>query len=485
MESNQPPKLTTPTRVRGSCLGWALVLSLLASASCGGASGPGRPGDTGGAPSLPSVASVTVDASQRFQTMEGFGGALAFYVNYLVDHPNQGEIANLIFRELGLDILRVGNWYQNGVVDEDTVKAVAAATASLGHPPRLLMSSWSPPASLKSNGDTANGGTLVQEEGAFAYDRFGQWWADALVAHAARGVVPDFISIQNEPDFKASWGSCLFGPTEGSTSAGLALAGYDQALDAVFEHIQGLPGQPGLLPVVPQLLGPEVSGLSGNKLQSYLAHMNPEHYGGVAHHLYSGGSPASPASFNTNMRAAASSAADKPRFMTEYAPTAPDMFTTAWLINEAVTVEGVSAYIYWDLTWQPPGGLVTIETPYDRSMWTTPSGYIVRDTYYALKHFARWVDAGWTRIAATSSVDALQASAFTSPDGSQTTVVLLNTTLAPVDVTLTTGAWTFSSSDIFLSAEGTADRTREAGPLDASGIVTLPARGIVTVTLMQ
>ncbi len=458
-----------------SCLG------TLAS-GCGGSNGVGRDtAGTVGTPDAGDLATVTVDITSRFQTMEGFGGALAFYVNYLTDHPNRAEIYDLVFRDLGLDILRIGNWYQDRVVEKAAVAAVAAATASLGHPPRLLMSSWSPPASLKSNGDTKNGGTLTQTDGVYAYDEFGQWWADALQAYAALGVRPDFISIQNEPDFTALWSTCLFGPTEGIDAAhGIGVAGYDQALDAVYSHVQALAP-------VPLLLGPEISGIGGKKLQNYLGRMNPDHFAVVAHHLYNGGMPTAPETYNVAMRIAAGLAPDKPLFMTEFAPMPQDMFATAWLMNNAVTVEGVSAYIYWDLTWDAPGGLVTTENPYDRSSWKTDKGYAVRDPYYAVKHFARWVDYGWTRVAATASTTAVKVSAFVSPDGSQTTVVLLNAGATARDVTLTTGDWTYAKSDVFRTSSSAdlTERTAELGPLAVGGVITLPPLGIATITLTE
>jgi O-glycosyl hydrolase len=294
-------------------------------------------------------------------------------------------------------------------------------------------------------------------------------------------VRPDFISLQNEPDFTAVWSTCLFGPTEGIDAArGISVAGYDQALDAVYSHVQALAP-------VPLLLGPEISGIGGKKLQNYLGHMNPDHFAVVAHHLYNGGMPTAPETYNAAMRIAAGLAPDKPLFMTEFAPMPQDMFATAWLMNNAVTVEGVSAYIYWDLTWDAPGGLVTTENPYDRSSWKTDKGYAVRDPYYAVKHFARWVDCGWTRVAATASTTAVKVSAFVSPDGSQTTVVLLNTGATARDVTLTTGDWTYANSDVFRTSSSAdlTERTAELGPLPADGMITLPPLGIATITLTE
>jgi hypothetical protein len=200
--------------------------------------------------------------------------------------------------------------------------------------------------------------------------------------------------------------------------------------------------------------------------------------------LYNGGMSANPDSFSVSMQGVATAAGSLPRFMTEYAPTPQDMFATAWLINNAVTIEGVSAYIYWDLTWAPSSGLVTTENPYQTAGWTTPKGYIVRDPYYAVKHFARWIDTGWIRVAATTSSTDVKASAFTSPDGRQTTIVLLNTSMtSSLNVGVDTGTWSFTTSDVFRTAG--AERALEIGPLATGGALLLPSRGIATITLTQ
>src|SRR5260221_11382951 len=93
------------------------------------------------------------------------------------------------------------------------------------------------------------------------------------------------------------------------------------------------------------------------------------------------------------------------------------MFNTAWLIHNALTVEGVAAYIYWDLIWAPPAagaaptGLVTIASA------NPSSAYTINDTYYAVKHFARWTDPGWTRVGPSASATAIRPSPVVSPDG--------------------------------------------------------------------
>jgi glucuronoarabinoxylan endo-1,4-beta-xylanase len=427
------------------------------------------------------------------QTLEGFGAATA-YQAYLLSGRTD-DIFQVLFVDSGLDILRLGNWYQNQnqtdtattpFDDNDEVQIVQKATAARGGtPPKILMSSWTPPAYLKSNGVTrppfgsgtsVPAGTLVQNGGAYDYADFGDWWARSLQAYAAEGVVPDWVSIQNEPDFYTSqWETCVFGPTEGATVAGIAAAGYGQALDAVSGAIQAAG-----LASPPVLLGPETTGFKGDIVQQYLEGLDPSKLGGIAHHLYGNtGDNPPPDTFNASVAGIAKSgvAEGLPTFMTEYSPNAPTMFDTAWLINNALTVENASAYLYWELVWTnstPATGLVSIASP-------SPSApYTINDLYYALKHFARWTDPGWVRVDATSSVAAVRTSAFVSPDGTSLTLVLLNTGSEDHLVAVSPGAFPFGTLTIYRSS-GDSERTTVVAP-ESDGSIALPSRAIATVT---
>ena len=52
---------------------------------------------------------VQVDTSQKYQTIKGFGGSLAYYEGWVTSHPNKSGIYNALFGELSLDILRLRN----------------------------------------------------------------------------------------------------------------------------------------------------------------------------------------------------------------------------------------------------------------------------------------------------------------------------------------------------------------------------------------
>jgi glucuronoarabinoxylan endo-1,4-beta-xylanase len=442
---------------------------------------PAEPPSTEPIVSGPVDVNVTVDVAQRFQTLVGFGASQVYYVDWVTLHPNKDEIYEVLFGDLGLDVLRIGNWYQARDMQDpqiqNTIELVQRAQQSLGRPPAVLMTSWSPPAEMKSNGQLGGGGTLVQRNGAYVYGEFGDWWREAIAAYGAAGVPVDYVGIQNEPDFTADYDSGRLSPGEGQ------FAGYGQALAAVRQSFSTLESPPALL-------GPEVIGLNVANISSYLANLDSNDLDVVAHHLYSGGNPNDPDSFNAGMAQMPGVAAGKPIIMSEFAPEAqgPQFFTTAWLIHNALTVENVSGYLYWALGWrnregnQPVDpGLVTLEDPRpDAPAFSTESGFAINPTYYALKHFSKWLDAGFQRVGATASAGGLRASAYVSPAGDRVTVVLLNTDAQAHTVALATSGFVASGSSAFRTA-GDIERTSALGALAMQNAVTLPSRSVATV----
>jgi glucuronoarabinoxylan endo-1,4-beta-xylanase len=426
---------------------------------------------------------VTVNVTQRFQTLVGFGASQVYYVDWITLNPNKDEISEVIFRDLGLDVLRIGNWYQARDMQDpqiqNTIELVQRAQRSLERFPEILMTSWSPPADLKDNGELANGGTLVQRNGSYAYGEFGDWWRESIVAYGAAGVPVTYVGIQNEPDFTAAYDSARFSAAEGQ------FAGYGQALAAVRERFSTLDAPPALI-------GPEVIGLNVGNISSYLQNLDDGDLDVVGHHLYSGGDPNAPDSFNASMAQMAGVAAGKPIIMSEFAPEAqgPQFFETAWLIHNALSVEGVSGYLYWALGWrnregnQPVDpGLVTLEDPRPGApAFSTEKGYSINPTYYAVKHFSKWLDPGFQRVGASSSVNGLRASAYIDAEDDRVTVVLLNTDGQAHTVSLAMQGFDVIGSSAFRTA-GNIEQTAALGALAMQNAVTLPSRSVVTIVL--
>jgi len=428
-----------------------------------------------------------INATVTHQTIEGFGGAIAFYNNWVTAHPYKQEMYTNMFQGLNLGILRIGNWFRyQGTVnfDPDTTDIVSNANRILGRSLPIEMSSWSPPAFLKSNGTTGNGGTLATTNGGFAYTNFANYWYDSLMWYKTNGIVPTHISIQNEPDWAASYDSCVFDPTE-DTVNGTNFASYAKALDATHQRLTNLPAPP-------KILGPEVLGIGYNDVQNYAAYMNSNSFYGVAHHLYTGGSASSADSFISAMQGLTNVFPGKPKFQTEYGDT--DMIQTALLMHDSLTVEQVSAYIFWSLVW-PVGGsaLVQQENPWDQSSWTnappgTPTqshGYWLTPQYYAMKHFSYFITPGYQRVETPGNDPNARLSAYLSPDNSRLVMVMINPNSTAYAVTNTLNGFSFSASAVYQTVGTNAQTSQFAslGSAPANLQWTLPGYSITTVVL--
>jgi len=422
---------------------------------------------------------VTIVPTERYQTLEGFGASLAFYIDRAVGNTPQG-LYRVLFPELGIDILRLRNRYgrsdpRDGDLTQE-VEIVRRATEALGHSPKIMLSSWSPPAALKANGAErchGNGDcTLKRENGKFVYDRFGDYWYESLERYSELGIVPDYVTIQNEPDFiPPDWEGCMFAPAETARYPGL-----DRALEAVAERISRLPSPP-------RLLAPEVVGVHSKKVNHYADPMSFDWIYGVAHHLYEKGddgvwdwrSPG-PDSFIVPMREARDAARGKPLFQTEFQTDEDNGidggFETAWLIHNSLVEEGVVAFLYWDLVWTPGHGLVSVD-----GARATP-----RDQYYSVRHYARFTHPGDVRVGAHADSSDLRASAFVSPSGDRLTTVLLNTGSRPIDARLEATGFQTAPTVAYRTTyrPGESEVWRELG-LSPGDAVPMPPRSIATV----
>jgi O-glycosyl hydrolase len=58
------------------------------------------------------AATATIDTTKTYQTIEGLGGATAFYDGWVTAHPYKLEIYTNAFAGLNLSMLRLGDWYR-------------------------------------------------------------------------------------------------------------------------------------------------------------------------------------------------------------------------------------------------------------------------------------------------------------------------------------------------------------------------------------
>jgi glucuronoarabinoxylan endo-1,4-beta-xylanase len=431
-------------------------------------------------------ANVGIDTRTQHQTLTGFGASVAYDEGEITSHPEKAALYKTLFADLGLDVLRLRNRYgDTGDDDLTTATALlAAAATSLGRTPTVFMTSWSPPAALKaSNAVECSGNpgkcTLAKDaSGAYDYAGFATYWRSGLDAYAAAGVTPDFIGIQNNPDWfptaSEMGAACVFLPAEGSTMVtvdGVAVSvqypGFAEAQAATLSALSGLASPP-------KILAPETADFT--KLADYESALDPASLDALAHHLY-GVDPQ-----NVDLTGLAglgdlATSVEKPVFQTEMQA---DGLGTALLIHYATAVEGASAYLQTTLTSSATGPT----TNPDALVFLDATDFTVLDPYYAMQHFALHTDPGWTRVDATSSDADLLTSAWLAPDGSALTVILVNGGATDLDPKLDlTYAGNFAHSDITRTVFGGVERAADLGSLSAQAVLTVPSRSIVTVAL--
>jgi glucuronoarabinoxylan endo-1,4-beta-xylanase len=408
------------------------------------------------------AAEATVKAAETHQTMLGFGASVAWYENTLANHPQKSGIYDLIYNELGLDILRIRNTYRGELQSaENFADIVNGFYQSVDWTPQIMISSWSPTADLKSN-NSLNGGdgsnaTLIKEDGEYVYADFAQYWLDALNAYFDVGIYPDYISLQNELSYDAEWESCRFDPTENT-----AVAGYDRALDSVYAALQTITSPPAII-------GPEVHGIGYNTFQNYANRYNHDLLEGYAYHLYHGGSADDPDRFIANLATIAEDYPGKPIFQTEY--DQGNWLNTVWLMNNCFVHGNVAAYLWWELIWGSGGKpLVTLDG----------GGFEITKYFWAVRQFSKYLYKDWKRVTAETAAEDIRMSAFISPDSEQLTVVVINVGSAAESLSFDIRNFTISGSYVTRTSEE-EDGEEISASYDGSTEMAFPARSITTL----
>ncbi len=421
----------------------------------------------------------SVDINTRHQVIEGFGSNGAFYENWLYAHPKKSQIYDAMFGQLGLDIYRIRNvyhidtpWNSWQELMSMNAEAVQRARESLGHPTKVIISAWTPPTYLKSNGEVASGTLARYPGGGYMYSEYAEWWADSILAYAGRGVTADYITIQNEPTWEAPYDSCKFKPTETTN-----WAGYNLALNAVYQELtRRMPSPPAIL--APDTLslwkaGPFIDAIL-DKSQVY----------GYAHHPYGDGNFDNPDSFIPGMQNFAATYNDKSIFQTEYCRLAGDdgfneVMNLARHIHNSIVHEGVTAYFFWNLfsaASDVSKGLITIDNP-----WEPNPDYTINHRYYAFKQYSAFTDPGWQRVEASTDSSALRICAFISAEESELTVVIINVSDTTTDLALSLGDFFADSRKVYRTSA--TERTKYIGDFQASQLLVLPAESITTIVL--
>ncbi len=458
------------------------------------------------------VVMVDVDNTTTYQTIEGFGGAFSWYADLILQKEHKSEVYDLLFRDAKMTILRFKNDYKYGEgpfeaeLEKEIYQEAKKRMKEYGQKPTVLMSSWSPSGDLKSNDVVNGGGTLRRnKKGKYVYDKFGQYWYEAIKAYQTYGIPIDFLSIQNECDFEAGYDGCEFGIMESES-----LASYAKAYLATYDAIQKLKNPP-------RMMGPETMTIEAMTLRLYMEEVfkeAPESVYGIAHHLYNGGTHTDPHSFVQNMKEVNEYYPNLSKWQTEF--FRGNLMQTAQLIQNSMLYENLNAYLFWGSVWHgapDSQSLIKLDAMDDPELYTFERGYRPTEHYYAMRHFSEHVLPGYKRVGTTVSrdntFDKISCSAYANEDQSNLVMVAINATkedeefqfnLKDYDITDSKmimtqfkGPYVGINDDIAPEVEPDYPQEwanyeeylktvyQEAGPLPENHVVSMPANSMVTI----
>lgn len=398
-----------------------------------------------------SSGAITVDPALRFQRMVGFGGALTESAAWTLAQlppekrmevirgyydPREGIGYTLARTHLNSCDFSLNTWSLDEVPGDFDLRAFtlepmrrwlmpllrdARRTAGADRF-RLLVSPWSPPAWMKTNNRMDDGGRL-RPEYRDAWARYFARFAEAM--RREEGIPIWAFTVQNEPEARQTWESCLFTPEEerdfvrdhlGPTlaRAGLSdikLIGWDHNRD----HLERWAGV---------LLGdPKAAG--------YLW--------GLGTHWYLSDDFAACSRVHAAFPG-------KPILFTEGCNEGGDSLGR-WDHGENYASQMIAdfknwvcGFIDWNIVLDERGGPNHVGNFCDAPVIVdTRTGQVrVSGAFYYIAHFSRFVRPGARRIGSAGGPADLRSVAFANPDGGLV-VVVLNTGASAVDFRLAEG----------------------------------------------
>jgi glucuronoarabinoxylan endo-1,4-beta-xylanase len=336
---------------------------------------------------------LTVNFTDVHQHIDGFGASDAF-LGALTDAQ-----ADLFFSPtlgIGLTFLRTGISSTGA-----TMGAYSNAVKAAARGAQVWATPWTAPAAYKDNGSLDNGGNLLAAD----YSAWASILAGFQATMIANGGPPLYaISVQNEPDFSASYVSMLY---------------TNQAMD---NFIQVLGPKLAALTPAPKLIMPEVAswgnawGFSGTVLGDsvaapYLSIVAAHQYGGVS----------------------APQTTARPIWETEQSsfealdPSIANGLMVAQWINDAITIGNVSAWHYWWLIGQG-----------DDQGILGSGGTVMTKRYSTIGNFSKFVRPGFMVVGVTGAPSGTSVTAYENQSTRAFVIVAINQngSTVPLNVSL-------------------------------------------------
>lgn len=323
-----------------------------------------------------------INGSVIHQTIDGFGAGAVFLdagLDPLTD-ANMDALYGTQANQMGLTLIRLriapdGNWTDQ-ILDGQKAKQ---------HGARILATPWTPPASMKDNNSLVNGGSVISSQ----YPNLVAYFNNFTDVMAANGAKVDVLSLQNEPDFTATYESCRWNASQ---------------LDDFFRNFASGVNTPMLMPESFHY----DQTLSNPTLRDPAAAANVAYIGG---HLYGAGIQDYPLAHSLG----------KHTWMTEYLVNNQSInaaVDTGQQISDTLTVGNMSAYIWWK-TIGNANGLLN-------------AAGVLQPRAYVMAQFSKFVRPGDIRVDVPLNTSPLGLSGFMDPISGRFAIVAVNDTTLPI-----------------------------------------------------
>lgn len=384
------------------------------------------------AKSVDCVRQVSVYPRVKRQGFQGFGGAFTEAAAYAYQQLPEEKRQAFMEAYFGKDGLRyrVGRAHLNSCdfalgnyscmespqdevfhTDRDEkylLPMIRDAGQAAGQPIGLLLSPWSPPAFMKTNGDMNHGGKLKEE--------YRQLWAECMAKYAAfyreQGCDVRMISIQNEPAATQIWDSCIYsGRDEGEFApilrkalddagcADVQILAWDHNKDIFVYRAEDTLSVPGA----------------------------EEAVAGFALHWYTG-------DHFDSLRFVKERWPDKTLWFTEgcveysrFGGMSPQQKAEMYAHDIIGNLNGgISGSIDWNLLLDAKGGPNHVGNFCEAPIMLTEDGsdFKLMSEYYYIGHFSRHIQPGAVCLGSSVYTAEVEAAVFQNPDGGKAAVLL-------------------------------------------------------------
>ena len=385
---------------------------------------------------------VTVNWSDVHQQIDGFGASSASTGDGITN--SQADLFWSTTNGVGLSLLRVQIESNGTYPDLATMQKAQDRGVSIWGTP------WSPPASMKSNGNTNNGGSLLASD----YQAYANYLSSYVLGlKNSYGINLYALSIQNEPDYTATWQSCIWTGQQ-------------------FHDFLGN----NLLPtfkkngVTTKIMMPEESGWKFDRATATLS--DPVTAAGVsiiAGHNYDGAAAATyPLGQNQGKHLWETEVSSFEAFD----PSMTNGLKWAKKINDWMTIANANAWHYWWL----------IDGNGDNEALLGPSGQTTK-RLYVMGNYSKFVRPGYYRIGTSASpVAGVSVSAYKDPSTGKFAIVAINQNASAVTLDFALNGFTANAVAPWVTSASLNLAEQASIKVGGSAFVaTLPAASVTTL----